>query len=440
MYHVSSADRVEKSTRLQNLSWISVHESCLNVPNSMSFQSTRYSSCSTMGIYEQNHQVSMWDDSFRADSSQYTCSSTVLEADVKIDSGFENITHETLGSSKKSNQEANKPGDKVLRRLAQNREAARKSRLRKKVYIQQLEESRMKLTQLEQELEQVRQQEAYTHGHSSDSFLGSSGAADSGLVGIAAFEMEYGHWVEEQNRHTCGLRAALHAHVSDLELRILVESGMRHYDELFRIKALAAKSDVFYLMSGMWKTSAERFFLWIGGFRPSEILKVVSPQLDPLTEQQLVAVYNLQQSSQQAEDALSQGLDKLRQTLAETIISDPLDTPNMANYMGLMTNAMGKLEALISFVNQVFVLYEQNDSLLAQKEKITQVVKGIYEAELKLFAISVAKSTFRSVVYLLVVLIHLNTFLNIWQIIRVQAWKQWLARFEYNLVTPNFSI
>ncbi|XP_073110173.1 transcription factor TGA4 isoform X11 [Elaeis guineensis] len=384
MYHVSSADRVEKSTRLQNLSWISVHESCLNVPNSMSFQSTRYSSCSTMGIYEQNHQVSMWDDSFRADSSQYTCSSTVLEADVKIDSGFENITHETLGSSKKSNQEANKPGDKVLRRLAQNREAARKSRLRKKVYIQQLEESRMKLTQLEQELEQVRQQEAYTHGHSSDSFLGSSGAADSG---IAAFEMEYGHWVEEQNRHTCGLRAALHAH-----------------------------------------TSAERFFLWIGGFRPSEILKVVSPQLDPLTEQQLVAVYNLQQSSQQAEDALSQGLDKLRQTLAETIISDPLDTPNMANYMGLMTNAMGKLEALISFVNQVFVLYEQNDSLLAQKEKITQVVKGIYEAELKLFAISVAKSTFRSVVYLLVVLIHLNTFLNIWQIIRVQAWKQWLAR------------
>ncbi|XP_029119362.2 transcription factor TGA4 isoform X10 [Elaeis guineensis] len=374
MYHVSSADRVEKSTRLQNLSWISVHESCLNVPNSMSFQSTRYSSCSTMGIYEQNHQVSMWDDSFRADSSQYTCSSTVLEADVKIDSGFENITHETLGSSKKSNQEANKPGDKVLRRLAQNREAARKSRLRKKVYIQQLEESRMKLTQLEQELEQVRQQEAYTHGHSSDSFLGSSGAADSG---IAAFEMEYGHWVEEQNRHTCGLRAALHAHVSDLELRILVESGMRHYDELFRIKALAAKSDVFYLMSGMWKTSAERFFLWIGGFRPSEILKVVSPQLDPLTEQQLVAVYNLQQSSQQAEDALSQGLDKLRQTLAETIISDPLDTPNMANYMGLMTNAMGKLEALISFVNQADHLRHQTLQLVYQILTTRQAARGL---------------------------------------------------------------
>jgi len=87
--------------------------------------------------------------------------------------------------------------------------------------------------------------------------------------------MEYGHWVEEQNKHVSELRAALQARVSDIELRMLVENGMRHYDDLFRIKAIAAKSDVFYLMSGMWRSSVERFFLWIGGFRPSELLKVI---------------------------------------------------------------------------------------------------------------------------------------------------------------------
>jgi len=86
--------------------------------------------------------------------------------------------------------------------------------------------------------------------------------------------MEYGHWVEKQNTEINELRSALQAHVSDIELQMLVESGMSHYDDLFHIKAIAAKSDVFYLMSGMWKTSAERFFLWIGGFRPSELLKV----------------------------------------------------------------------------------------------------------------------------------------------------------------------
>lgn len=94
-------------------------------------------------------------------------------------------------------------------------------------------------------------------------------------VGIVAFEMEYGHWVEEQNKQICELRNALNTHITDVELRILVDGGMKHYFDLFQLKAGAAKADVFYLMSGMWKTSAERFFLWIGGFRPSELLKVI---------------------------------------------------------------------------------------------------------------------------------------------------------------------
>ncbi|KAF7148483.1 hypothetical protein RHSIM_Rhsim03G0012800 [Rhododendron simsii] len=47
---------------------------------------------------------------------------------------------------------------KTLRRLAQNQEPARKRRLRKKAYVQQLETSRIKLTQLEQELRRARSQ------------------------------------------------------------------------------------------------------------------------------------------------------------------------------------------------------------------------------------------------------------------------------------------
>lgn len=81
--------------------------------------------------------------------------------------------------------------------------------------------------------------------------------------------------MEEQNRQICELRTALSSHISDIELRILVDNGMTHYFELFRMKSTAAKADVFYVMSGMWKTSSERFFSWIGGFRPSELLKVI---------------------------------------------------------------------------------------------------------------------------------------------------------------------
>lgn len=93
--------------------------------------------------------------------------------------------------------------------------------------------------------------------------------------GVASFEIDYSHWVDEQKRHTAELMSALQGQqTSELELRLLVETGLSNYEHLFRIKAMAANADVFHVMSGMWMTPAERFFLWIGGFRPSEVLKV----------------------------------------------------------------------------------------------------------------------------------------------------------------------
>jgi len=68
----------------------------------------------------------------------------------------------------------------------------------------------------------------------------------------------------------------VNAHASDNDLRVIVDSIMAHYDEIFRLKSIAAKADVFHMLSGMWKTPAERCFLWLGGFRSSELLKVRS--------------------------------------------------------------------------------------------------------------------------------------------------------------------
>lgn len=83
-------------------------------------------------------------------------------------------------------------------------------------------------------------------------------------------------------------------------------------------------------------------------------------QLEPLTEQQLTGICNLQQSSNQAEDALSQGMEALQQSLAETLASG--STANVANYMGQMAMAMGKLGTLEGFLQQVMLpLYDCSD-------------------------------------------------------------------------------
>ncbi|CAN6542302.1 unnamed protein product [Malus baccata var. baccata] len=236
----------------------------------MNSPSTQFVTSRRMGVFEPIHQISMWDESFRSSGNFNASASMILDEDAKLDNQSEDASHGILGPSSKYDQEATKPTDKVQRRLAQNREAARKSRMRKKAYVQQLETSRLKLIQLEQELDRVRQQGVYIGSGLDTNPLGFSGTINSG---ITTFEMEYGHWVEEQNRQICELGSALDARISDVELRFLVDNGMSHYFELFSMKSTAAKADVFYVMSGMWKTSAERFFSWIGGFRPSELLK-----------------------------------------------------------------------------------------------------------------------------------------------------------------------
>ncbi|XP_070048634.1 transcription factor TGA2.2-like isoform X2 [Nicotiana tomentosiformis] len=259
---------------------------------------------------------------------------------------------------------SDKPRDqKTLRRLAQNREAARKSRLRKKAYVQQLESSRMKLTQLEQELQRARQQGI---------FISSSGDQSQSKTGngALAFDVEYARWLEEHNRRITELRGAVSSHAGDGELRIIVDGILAHYDDIFRIKGDAAKADVFHILSGMWKTPAERCFLWLGGFRSSELLKLLINQLEPLTEQQLLAINNLQESSQQAEDALSQGMEALQQSLAETLagsLGPSGSSGNVANYMGQMAMAMGKLGTLEGFIRQVLNAFLLNGATWSVK-------------------------------------------------------------------------
>ncbi|KAH1060852.1 hypothetical protein AAZX31_02G166600 [Glycine max] len=274
------------------------------------------------------------------------------------------------GTTSSSEQEAPKtPDPKTLRRLAQNREAARKSRLRKKAYVQQLESSRIKLNQIEQELQRARAQGILMGG--GNALLGGEQGFHMAMSGIsseaAIFDVEYARWLEEHHRIVCELRAVLQEHLHENELRLYVDNCLAHYDQVMNLKSMVAKTDVFHLVFGVWKTPAERCFMWIGGFRPSELIKIILGQIEPLTEQQILGICGLQQSTQEAEEALSQGLDALNQSLSETITSDSLwCPPNMTNYMGQMAVAINKLSTLESFVRQADNLRHQTIHRLHQ--------------------------------------------------------------------------
>jgi len=75
-------------------------------------------------------------------------------------------------------------------------------------------------------------------------------------------------------------------------------------------------------------------------------------QLEPLAEQQFMGICGLRHSSLQAEEALTQGLEQLQQSLVDTIAGGSL-----ADGVQQMVAAMAKLANLEGFVGQVKQYY-----------------------------------------------------------------------------------
>ncbi|PUZ65431.1 hypothetical protein GQ55_3G222200 [Panicum hallii var. hallii] len=284
----------------------------------------------------------------------------------------------SLTASGSGDKSKDKLGQKALRRLAQNREAARKSRLRKKAYVEQLENSRLKLAQLEQELQRARQQGIFIPNPGDKPH-------STGENGALAFDTDYARWQEDHSKQINELRGALNSHAGDDDLRRIVDSIMAHYGEAFRLKGVAAKADAFHVLSGMWKTPVERCFLWLGEFRPSELLKLLASRLEPLTEQQLASICSLQQSSQQAEEDLSQGVKALQQSVAEALaLGSPCpagSSGNAADCSGQMAVAIGKLGTLENFLQEA-------DNLRLQTLQQMQSVLTTRQSARALLAIS----------------------------------------------------
>ncbi|XP_073284471.1 transcription factor HBP-1b(c38)-like [Primulina huaijiensis] len=256
---------------------------------------------------------------------------------------------------------------------------------RHQAYVQQLENCNPRLSQLQQELQSAQKQVilrvSRDQGHSS---LGN---------GDLAFDMGYARWLDEHRRLTYGLRSAVNAHAGDTELRLLVDGMMSHYEELLMLMRIGAKREVLHILSGMWKTPAERCFMWLGGFRSSDLLKIIGQQIKPLIELQFADICNLQQCCQEAEDALSQGMKALQHSVAGTLFShdslDPCTSAKIADYMGQMSIAMTKLVSLEDFLHQADLLRQQTLQQLLR-------ILTIRQAAHALIVISDYKSKFRA--------------------------------------------
>lgn len=106
-------------------------------------------------------------------------------------------------------------------------------------------------------------------------------------------------------------------------------------------------------------------------------MQIVVRHVEPLSEQQILNICGLQQSTQETEDALTQGLEALHNSLSDTIISDALGYPsNMGNYMDQMMVAVNKISTLEAFAHQADNLRQQTLHRLHQILTVHQVARG----------------------------------------------------------------
>ncbi|XP_071703240.1 transcription factor TGA7-like [Rutidosis leptorrhynchoides] len=307
--------------------------------------STHFSTSRRMETHNPVHQSSMWDhNAFEGYISPNMSHLLTTHLDTRITNiNAENSnSQESLESPRDSETSIS---NKLQRRLAQNREAARKSRLKRKAYVQELELGSLKLAKLEHEIERTREQAVYMDLSNTIHGLLPCNINSE----IVEFEKKYELWVVEQQKKESELVSILQRDISDVELRVYVEGMVNHYQHLFRVKVDAAKADAFNLLYGSWRSPVEQLFQWIGGFRPSQILYILMPWFEPLTDPQVVNLLRLRHTCRQAEDALSQGIDKLEQTLAQSVAQYITEGRKYDIHIKSMIEG---LEALENFSNQ----------------------------------------------------------------------------------------
>ncbi|THU47628.1 hypothetical protein C4D60_Mb09t17600 [Musa balbisiana] len=274
--------------------------------------------------------------------------------------GGKSLASPATSGSKKSSDQTMELGNTTIDLPELPEKSSKDTKVVVKAYIQQLESSRNKLSQLEQEIQRARGQGLLYGGGALLEDQGLPAFAGGLSSDAAMFDMEYTRWLEEHHRLMCELRAAVEEQQPENKLQMFVDSCLAHYDQMAYLKSIVTKSDVFHLISGVWMTPAERCFMWMGGFRPSELIKMLSRHIEPLTEQQILGVCGLQQSTQETEEALTQGLEALNLSLSDTITSDALSClSNMDNYMGQMAVAVNKLATLEGFIRQADNLRQQ---------------------------------------------------------------------------------
>ncbi|KAM4090615.1 hypothetical protein ACJW30_09G075700 [Castanea mollissima] len=126
-----------------------------------------------------------------------------------------------------------------------------------------------------------------------------------------------GWMVRQENYLDELLSGQQHCHdMQDEDIKELCSRMLAHYQEYFEAKSRIAHRDVFLAFSPTWLTSLERTFLWIAGFKPGMVFRIVTNSVLDMSEDQTQRMNRLMEETKLEERALNDELAKVHESVA----------------------------------------------------------------------------------------------------------------------------
>ncbi|PIA59470.1 hypothetical protein AQUCO_00400388v1 [Aquilegia coerulea] len=192
-----------------------------------------------------------------------------------------------------------------------------------------------------------------------------------------SFENFFRDWLVRQEHYLDELLCA-ESHCEQ-ELRELISKVLSHYQQYFEEKSMAIQNDVFLVFSPTWFNSFERSFLWIAGFKPALVFKLVVNSVTDLSEEQAQMVERLKGEVKGEEVEL----EKEMAMVQESVAAPPL--LEMARRAGrLIDGERREVDNVIECLkNSMQVLVERADFLRANTtKKVIEILSPIQGVKL----------------------------------------------------------
>ncbi|XP_071709017.1 TGACG-sequence-specific DNA-binding protein TGA-2.1-like [Rutidosis leptorrhynchoides] len=173
------------------------------------------------------------------------------------------------------------------------------------------------------------------------------------------FNKQFNDWFGEHSQRIMQLRRRLIGEFIEADILPIVDNTLSHFYTIFNIKKNASKIHVFTIIYRSWMTHAQRCTMWIGGIRPTKMLKLIKNHIE-LFGSQSIAMESLSTNISNQQNKLTSKFTKLEATISNTLIGQDFvnkgDEAAMTNYLTSMSSLVGKLTIMHDFMSEADAL------------------------------------------------------------------------------------